>query len=265
MENKVTRYSLTTLDKNDVKILLEKVNIEQCENMETLGIIAENIYSELHELFPQAYTDEKKGPVIAWTGYKLAEKAVNYGIVKPLEYLRFYAQLKKDEFLRGDYGAFGDLLEVLVRVKFLKNIHLLRVYHLKVQGQGITDIISKKYGKIEVGHNGKTWASASRFDYMNGDFSTVVYGMFSDMDREKVFNYMKKSDYEKALAFIGKRCGVWTNKYNFLSDMDNLSRGKGIAEKGNNIQSQSNESRYYMFIDAIDSGRFTSLNQLLGE
>lgn len=265
MENKNTRYSLTTLDKNDIKILLEKVDIEKYDGIEKLHVVAENIFSELQGLFPQAYTGEKKGPVIAWAGYKLAEKAVNYGIVKPIEYLKFYAQLKKNEFLRGDYGAFGDLLEVLVRVKFLKNIHLLRVYHLKVQGQGIIDIISKKYGKIEVGHNGKTWASASRFDYMAGDFSTVVYGMFSDTDREKVFDYMNNCEYEKALSFIGKRCGIWTDKRVFLADMNSLGRGKGIAEKGQNIQSQSNESRYYMFRAAIDSGRFTSLNKLLGE
>ncbi len=57
---------------------------------------------------------------------------------------------------------------------------------------------------------------------------------------------------------------IWDNKYKFQSDMDNLTRGKGITIKGGSIQVVYNPGKYKAFLNALEEGTFTSLYDILG-
>jgi len=258
------RYIVTTKDKKNVQYLMENgYSLMFSCTIAMIKIVAEKIVNRLMIDFPKVYNEDNKGAMLAYILYKLAQRALNFGFIKVTDYLPFYANLKKEELEKGDFGAFGDLVEVLVRLLFIGNINLVHGKDLAVRQQGAIDLVSKKFGKIEIGHNGKTWAEGCDYDFMYGKFDSVVYGMFSDADKQKVFEYMYLAEYTKALNFVAKRMCYWDNKYTFQQEMDGMSRGKGIASKGANIQSQSNESRYWMFRECADNGTFMTLEKLL--
>lgn len=260
-------YKVSTSDIKTVNYLISSMlfddELTSAEEIEKAG---KKIIDKLCTDFPDDYNAINYHVILSFILYRVAQYAMKNGFIAPLAYLRMYAQLKRDEFYNNDdYGAFGDLLETLVRILFIRNLSLVRPSHIAVKPFGENDLISKKYGKIEIGNNGKTWTQGNRYDYMDGDFSAVVYGMFNNSDREKIFDYVINEQYEKALHLVSIRCGYWENKYDFLNDIDNVSRGKGICIKSGSIQCQFNESKYWAFRDKIDGGNYITLAELLNK
>ena len=145
----------------------------------------------------------------------------------------------------------------------MRKIALVRWSMLSVKDIKTSDIISKKFGVVEVGHNGKTLTFGTMFDYMNGDYTSVVYGVFAEEDKKEVYALVREKQYDKAIEYITNYCGYWSNKYDFQSDMDNLTRGKGITAKGANIQVVYNEGKYNAFVNALEEGTITSLADVL--
>ena len=101
------------------------------------------------------------------------------------------------------------------------------------------------------------------FDYMDGDYTSVVYGVFSDDDKKDIYTLVKEKKYDKAIDYVTNYCGFWSDKYAFQSDMDGLTRGKGITAKGANIQIVYNSGKYDAFLSALDEGKITSLADAL--
>ena len=202
--------------------------------------------------------------LIAFILSSLEKKAIDNRKISPVEYLAIFAEVKSEnEVIINDFGAFGDLFEVLVRCALVKKLSLLRSSMLYTKASGDNDIISKKLGKLEVGHNGKSFTQGNLFDYMAGDYNAIVYGMFSVDDKEEIYTYCKQKEYEKAIDYVSQYACYWSDKYAFLSDMNNLTRGKGITVKGENIQVVYNDGKYTAFQMAIEAGAFHTLSEIL--
>jgi len=260
-------YKVTTSDVRTINYLVGSMLFDdELTTMDDIEKASKKIINKLCVDFPEDYNALNYHVILSFILYRVAQYAMKNGFIAPLAYLKMYAELKKNEFYNNDdFGAFGDLLETLVRVLFVRNLSLVRPSHIAVKPFGENDLISKKYGKIEIGNNGKTWTQGNRYDYMSGDFTSVVYGMFNNADREKIFNWMIDGQFEKALHMVSIRCAYWTDKYDFLNDINNVSRGKGICVKGGNIQCQCNESKYWAFRDKIDGGNYVTLADLLNK
>ena len=195
------------------------------------------------------------------------ESDLPYNIIASNVFSRFYYQLAKRsntstiEFIRqyaistartyvhlNAFGAFGDLIEILVRVGLKKSINLVKLHDIHVSEFGKVDITSKGL-RLEVGHNGKTFKQALPNDYMFGDFDSVVYGVFNDMDKDIILDYILKNELMTAVRYVSDQMYIWTNKKDFLIDINRISRGKGIRFYKGDAQVIYNDSKYRAFID----------------
>lgn len=223
------------------------------------------IYKELYKDFPTVYKNDMKKSVISFILSNVAKKAVKIGDITISDFMRFFAKHKAKIALEmNDFGAFGDLLEVLIRLYFVKkNFHNWKL--LSVREYGKIDLVSKKLGKVEIGHNGKTLSFGTLYDYMEGDYNSIIYGTFSVEDKEEIYNYCIRGKYEKACEYVANYACVWNDKYIFQKDMDNLSRGKGITLKGDCIQVVYNDSKYNAFQNAVEDKKFVTLKDFLNK
>ena len=193
-----------------------------------------------------------------------ARHAVKVGTLKVLDYVSFLAETKENnEKEINDFGAFGDLYEILVRCAFMRSLSLVNWTTLAVKPIKEVDIDSKKFGLIEVGHNGKTLTQGTLIDYMEGEYTAVVYGTFSEEDKAKVYEYCKNKELKNAVEYIAQYSGYWSDKYAFQNDMDNLTTGKGITKKGNDIQVVYNAGKYKAFQNALSNGLLPSLYEII--
>lgn len=201
---------------------------------------------------------------LAFSFAHCARFAIQTGSLTGKEYISILADVKEtNENDVRDFGAFGDLFEILIRCAFMRRYSLVKWSTLAVKDIEKLDMESKKYGKVEIGHNGKTFSYGTLFDYMSGDFTSVVYGVFNDEDKKEIYKLCRMEEYEKAIDYVTTYSVYWENKYTFQNDMDNLTRGKGIAKKGGSIQVVYNSGKYNAFLDAIENGTFVSLYEML--
>ena len=223
-----------------------------------------SVVDTLQKAFPEDFPIILSRRFIACALAACAKQGVQTNALPVSEYIGILSATKQDnESNLYDFGAFGDLYEVLIRCALVKVSNFYRCTALYVKPQGETDINSKKYGRLEVGHNGKTLSFATLFDYMAGEFTGMIYGVFSKEDKEEVYRLCQEHEFKKAVDYVASYSVMWTDKYQFQKDMDNLSRGKGIAKKGGVIQVIYNESKYNAFVNALEDGRFTSLYETL--
>lgn len=223
-----------------------------------------SIVDNLISLFPIQFPIADKLSFLSFALSSCAKEGIKRNELTILDYLSILADIKEEnEKNISDYGAFGDLLEILVRCAFMRKFALVRWSMLSVKDIKTADIISKKYGVIEVGHNGKTFTFGTVFDYMEGNYTSVVYGVFSEEDKKEVYTLVREKKYEKAIDYICSYTAYWENKYDFQKDMDNLTRGKGITVKSCGVQVVYNSGKYDAFISALEEGKIKSLADTL--
>lgn len=235
--------------------------IETKTDVEKVAVLAVKI---CRDKFPSVFVKEEEKAYIAFSLSATAKTAVKNGTLKVLDYIAILAGAKENnEESIKDFGAFGDLYEVLIRCAFLRKISLVTWSALSVKAIDTADIVSKKFGIVEVGHNGKTFSHGTLFDYMEGEYTSVVYGMFTEEDKTEVYNLCKEKEYDKAIEYVCSYSVYWSDKYSFQNDMDNLTSGKGITKKGENIQVVYNAGKQKAFSDAIENGIFETLFETL--
>lgn len=255
--------SLTTLQARTIiaSIIAFVGSLATRENIEKAAL---SIVDNLISLFPVQFPSADRLSFLSFALSSCAKEGIKRGELKILDYLSMIADIKENnESELKDFGAFGDLLEILVRCAFMKKLALVRWSMLSVKDIKTDDITSKKFGIVEVGHNGKSLTFGNMFDYMDGNYTSVVYGVFSDDDKKDVYNLVRNKEYEKAIDYVSNYCGYWSDKYDFQKDMDNLTRGKGITAKGANIQVVYNEGKYNAFVNALEEGTIKSLAEVL--
>lgn len=230
--------------------------------------VVETMETEYSDVFPVEEGKEKKDNLhfayLAFTFSTCAKFAVKCGDLNVLEYISILAEVKEgNEKDLHDFGAFGDLYEILVRCALMRKKSLVQWSMMAVKSIETADIVSKKYGVIEVGHNGKTFTNGTVFDHMAGDFNAIIYGVFSDEDKKEIYRLCKAHEYEKALDYVTTYSVYWADKYQFENDMNNLTRGKGITVKACGVQVVYNAGKYNAFLTAIENGVFVSLFDML--
>lgn len=255
--------TLNTLQKKS----LESALVISFESLSTVKAIGNNALQAVKKCLykaPSVFPIEGKKVYIAYTLSYGLKKAMLEGFMTVKSGLRVFVLVKKAMSEKnGDKGYFGDILEVLVRCAFIGNISLIRPEMIHVKAQGKTDIISAKYGKIEVGHNGKTFSQGTIFDYMDGDYTSVVYGVFEEEDKQVIINAIRNNDIMTALKNVCAYCGYWRNKYDFLKDINSLSSGKGMTIKAGQIMTQYNGGKHKVFIRALENNVFPCLADIL--
>lgn len=255
--------ALTTLQ---ARTAIEAVNRDTTviDSKEKIYVTAEQICDFLIASFPAYYNDTIRPIMLALVLSTCGRKAVKQGYITVSEYIAFLAEHKENnESDRNDYGAFGDLIEILARCALVKNLNLVQYSMLSVKSIFENDIVSRKYGVLEVGHNGKTLTYGNLFDYMQGDYKGVIYGVFDDYDKQNIYDYCKAQQIKKAVDYVASYMVLWADKYTFRADMDNLSRGKGITVKPCGPQVVYNPSKYAAFQNAIEAGTFKTLSDVL--
>lgn len=260
-------HAISTLQARTILSMIDNHYVK-FTSAETIRACANHIVTQLTEEFPEQFpttpATKEYFSYLAFTLSACAKYGVKTGQLKVIDYLAMIAEAKERnaEYLH-DFGAFGDLFEILIRCAFMKKLSLVTWSALSVKDVLTCDIVSKKYGKIEVGHNGKTLTYGTLFDYMEGDYDSIVYGVFSDDDKKAVYDFLKNKQYDKAIETVCVYSVYWNNKYKFREDMDNLTRGKGITVKSGQIQVVFNPGKYNAFVQAIENGIFTSLDETL--
>lgn len=255
---------LTTTQARTALALTNAANIAALDNRPAIHESAAAIVSNLCITFPKYYPAEIVPSLFAFVLSNLGRRAVREGIIKVPEYIAMLAEEKEEnETSLRDFGAFGDLFEILSRIALVKKSSLISWRLLSVREIMSCDVVSRKYGKIEIGHNGKTFTFGTFFDYMAGDYNAIIYGVFSAEDKAEIYKYCKMGEYEKAVAYVAEYSAIWADKYQFQHDMNNLSRGAGITEKGGQIQVVYNPSKYDAFLRALENGLFPSLAETL--
>lgn len=255
--------TLTTLQ---ARTAIEAVNRDATviDSKDMIYSTAEKICASLIASFPAYYNETILPLMMSLVLAMCGRKAVKQGYITVSEYIAFLAEHKENnESDKNDFGAFGDLVEILARCALVKNLNLVQYSMLSVKGIFENDIVSKKYGVLEVGHNGKTLTFGNLFDYMQGDYNGIIYGVFDDYDKQTVYDYCKAQQIKQAVDFVAAYMVLWSDKYTFRTDMDNLSRGKGITVKPCGPQVVYNPSKYKAFQDAIEAGTFKTLSDIL--
>lgn len=269
----MARYenSLTTLQARSIIYIIENTAPALCDRYAiedfTFSVV-EKIEKDFPDIFPVDYSNGKENnphfSYLAFTFSATAKFAIKCGDLKILEYLAILADVKEgNEKDFHDFGAFGDLYEVLIRCAFMRKKSLVKWSALSVKSIECSDIVSQKYGIIEVGHNGKTLTFGTIFDHMAGNYNSVVYGVFSEEDKKEVYKLCKARQYEKALDYVTSYSAYWSNKYQFEQDMNELTRGKGITVKKCGVQVVFNSGKYSAFLNALEEGKFPSLYEIL--
>ena len=226
--------------------------------------VVEKVEKDFPEVFPVDSDHGKENnphfSYLAFTFAACAKFAIKVGDLNILEYISILAEVKEgNEKDIHDFGAFGDLFEVLIRCAFMRKKSLVQWSMLSVKSIENADIVSNKYGIIEVGHNGKTLTFGTVFDHMAGNYNAIVYGVFSEEDKKEVYRLCREKQYEKALDYVTSYSVYWANKYDFENDMNSLTRGKGITAKKCGIQIVYNAGKYNAFVNALEEGKLVSL------
>lgn len=256
-------YSLTTLQEKTLKALV-KASTVQLIDTKAIHDTAKSIIDFCIENYTKIFNNAEFGMYYAFTCSQVAKKAIMQGDINVFDYIAILANTKrKNEITLDDYGAFGDLYEILIRLALLNNLNFVKASHLSVKGMKQLDIVSKKYGKLEIGHNGKTFCQGTVLDYMDGDFTSVIYGVFNDEDKQAIYNYCIIGQLEKAIEYVKTYSVYWSNKYDFLNAMQTLTRGQGITIKSGKVMMQYNTGKHKAFINAIDNGLFESLEDII--
>lgn len=230
--------------------------------------VVETMEKDFSDIFPVDDSNGKENnphfSYLAFAFCACSKFAIKCGDLNILEYISILAEVKEgNEKDIHDFGAFGDLYEILVRCAFMRKKALVRWSMLSVKSIESSDIISKKYGITEVGHNGKTLTFGTVFDPMAGEYTSIVYGVFSEEDKKEVYTLCRNKEYERALDYITSYSVYWADKYQFEQDINNLTRGKGITAKKCGIQIVYNAGKYNAFLSALEDGKFISLFEML--
>ena len=253
--------TLNTLQKRTINDRVNNAVIDSIDAISrTTAHIIDTLIAENSRIFPV----EDYGLLFAYTASKVAQKALESKIITVREYISLFATEKAQAFYnteKQDFGAFGDLFEILVRLCFLRNINLASKAHLHVAELRKTDLVSKKYGRIEIAQNGKTLQEGTLDNYMSGNYQSLVYGVFDGYTQKVIFNYCINGDVENALKTI-KAYSIICDKYDFIPTLQKYRRGAIITVKSSKVMIQYNASLYNCVINAIENGEFATLETI---
>ncbi len=182
------------------------------------------------------------------------------------EYMIAYANFKANTYEKlSDYGAFADLVETVCHLLVNKKVWRTNIKNLHVSAIGKIDL---RYNgqKIEIGTNGKSWLESTEEDSMHGKFDSVLYGVFSEEEKESICKDFSEGKAEKAISEIAKMLYYFEDKNDFPVFVNSISRSSSLVwKKAGYYQSVYNPSKHGAFVRAIEESNYPTLYDIIGE
>jgi hypothetical protein len=194
----------------------------------------------------------------AWYNMKKAETWVDY--------MQSYATFKANTYEKlSDYGAFADLVETTAHLLVNKKIWRVRLSTLHVSKIGNIDLRLNGQ-KIEVGTNGKSWLESTENDPMNGNFTAVIYGVFSEDEKQAICNLFAEGQVKKAIATIANMLYYFEDKYSFADFINSISRSPSLVwKKQGYFQTVYNPSKHGAFIRKVENENVPTFADIIGK
>lgn len=190
-------------------------------------------------------------------------RSAKFAGVKPAEFLREYILAKFEAYNNGDRSARGDAVEVMTRFELKRRF--ITYNDVVVAKEDSKDVTSKR-GRIEIGHNGKSFGSSvvpagmakesfTAENYMNGDYEIFIYGAFP-----KDFGPEYLLEEERFLKIMK----VFENKYEFPSAVagrNGIASGFNVANERATVQ--YNDSLRIRFKDYCKANGVLTLGEYI--
>ncbi len=195
---------------------------------------------------------------LAWYNLKRAETWI--------EYMKGYAIFKANTYEKlSDFGAFADIVETTAHLLVNKKVWRVRLSTLHVSKVGNIDL-RLNGRKIEVGTNGKSWLESTETDSMNGNFNSVVYGVFSEEEKQLICKLFAEGQVKKAIATIANMLYYFSDKYDFESFINSISRSSSLVwKKQGYYQTVYNPSKHNAFVRKVEQENVPTFADIIGE
>ena len=183
---------------------------------------------------------------------------------KPIDTLSAYARFKRLTMEKlDDYGAFGDVVEVLTRIS-CKPASLVSWEDMHVKRQDAIDITIRKT-PFEIGTNGKTFLESTEENPMNGKYKMIAYGVFESDEKLAMLKLLETGKYTEAIDNLLSMMYVF-NKDEFFHDMTTKTgRGSMYTYKASlgKWQVVYNGSKHSLFLKMVEMENVPTLKEWL--
>lgn len=238
----------------------------QCEKAENNQSVFEIAKALVAKRFPNLETELKKRVIL-----NMYACGVSYHAMKKSEtwtdYIISYTRFKSLTYTKlSDFGSFGDVVETICHLLVNRACWRVKIENLHVSKIGIVDLRFNGI-KIEVGTNGKSWLESTPDDAMHGKFSAVVYGVFTEKEKESICNEFAHHNIKEAIGRIANNLYYFEDKYSFLDFMQSrVSRSETIVWKSNGyFQTVYNPSKDKAFRIAIKKENVPTFAETIGK
>ena len=100
---------------------------------------------------------------------------------------------------------------------------------------------------------------------MNGKFDSVIYGVFSEEEKETICDYFTHGETKKAITEIAKMLYYFEDKKEFEIFINNISRSPSLVwKKAGYFQTVYNPSKHSAFVEKIEKSNFPTFLQVVG-
>lgn len=254
----------------------EKMNFfkdcAETENKKDIFPIVKDFAKKVFPVLPEHIrTELKKNPEL-WK--KVALNLYACGIARYemeqvetwKEYMIKYATFKANTYIRlNDLGAFADVVETSLHLLVCREEWKVKIKNLHVSAIGKTDI-TLNGRKTEVGTNGKSWNDSRKNDPMHGPFQAVIYGVFTEEEKEQITSLFVSGEVKKALTNIADMTYYFFEKEDFCHLMNyEVSKTPGIIwKKAGYYQTVYNGSKHSAFLRMVEKQNINSVHEVLG-
>ena len=182
------------------------------------------------------------------------------------EYIISYATFKASTYVNlNDLGAYADTVETVCHLLVCRESWRVNLKNLHVSAIGKIDLRFNGK-KIEVGTNGKSWLESTQGDAMNGQFDSVIYGVFTEEEKETICEYFTNGQAKRAIKEIAEMLYYFEEKEQFENFINNISRSPSLVwKKAGYYQTVYNPSKHNAFIEKIEKSDFPSFLQIVGK
>lgn len=182
------------------------------------------------------------------------------------DYMVEYATFKATTYARlNDLGAFADLVETSIHLLVNKKEWRIKIKHLHVSAVGKVDVTFNGR-KTEVGTNGKTWAESVQGDPMHGNYKSVIYGVFTEEEKDSICNLFINGNVREGLKNIANMMYYFYNKNEFYHFMQfTVSKTPTLVwKKAGYYQTVYNGSKHTAFLRGIENENIPSFRDVIG-
>ena len=221
-----------------------------------------SVYPSLSENAQKALKDKTMLKAVAKNLYAVAVSAYEIAQADNLfEYFAKYAKAKATSTLcYNDFGAVADLVETCVHCVACRELWRVKLSNLHVSEIGKIDV-TINHIKYEVGTNGKTFAESSPVDFMLGKYSGLIFGVFTEEEKERLCKYFIAGKTFAGLTFACDRLYVWEDKNAFIPFCESLCKRSALEwnNKGKYARFRYSESTDKAFRKAVVNHNVKSL------